>query len=100
MSRILAKIITGRLKTSYKKHISEAQYGFCENRLTTDAIFVVNVIEKYGGSLIAVYIDLTVAYDHVPRNFLFQVLKMRTGAKHLAAILQKLYEAIQHLLMG
>ena len=50
------------------------------------------MIEQYGGRLIAVYIDLTAAYDHIPRDFLFRVLKMRTGASHLVARLQKMYE--------
>ena len=38
------------------------------------------------------YIDLTAAYDHIPRNLLFKVLEIRTGAKHLIAILKKMYE--------
>ena len=51
-----------------------------------------NIIQKYNDTLIAVYIDLTAAYDHVPRDFLFRVLSMRTGAHHLIAILKKMYE--------
>ena len=93
MSRILAKIIILRLKEAYEKSISEAQFGFRQNRSTNDGIFVVrNIIQKYNDTLIAVYIDLTAAYDHVPRDFLFRVLSMRTGAHHLIAILKKMYE--------
>ena len=93
MSRILAKIIILRLKEAYEKSISEAQFGFRRNRSTNDGIFVVrNIIQKYNDTLIAVYIDLTAAYDHVPRDFLFRVLSMRTGAHHLIAILKKMYE--------
>ena len=77
MSRILAKIIISRMKVAYETHISETQYGFRQNRSTSDGIFIVKtVIEKYGGRLIAVYIDLTAAYDHISRDFLFRVLKM------------------------
>ena len=69
MSRILAKIIIMRLKEAYEKSISEAQYKFRRNRSTNDGIFVVrNIIQKYNNTLIAVYIDLTAAYDHVPRD--------------------------------
>ena len=93
MSRILAKIVLNRLKEAYEKHIGEEQYGFRQNRSTSDGIFIIkNVIEKYSEVTIAVYIDLTAAYDHVPRDFLFKVLEFRTGAKHLIAILKKMYE--------
>ena len=93
MSRILAKIIINGLQKTYEKNISEAQYGFRQNRLPNDAIFVVKyIVEKYGDTPIVVFIDLTVAYDHVPRYFMFIVLSLRTGAKHLTAILQKMYE--------
>ena len=40
MSRILSKIIVGRIKEAYEKHISEAQFGFRRNRSTTDGIFI------------------------------------------------------------
>ena len=101
MSRILAKIIMNRLKESYEKHISEEQYGFRQNRSTTDGIFVLkNVIDRFGGTLIAVYIDLTAAYDHVPREFLFRLLGFRTGAYHLIAILKKMYEGTTASIKG
>ena len=44
MSRILAKIIIMILKEAYEKSISEAQFGFCQNRSTNDGIFVVRNI--------------------------------------------------------
>ena len=92
MSRILAKIIMERLKEAYETNISDTQFGFRRNRSTTDAILVLKtVIDKYNDTLIAVYIDLTAAYDHIPRNFLFKVLDLRIGASHLIAILYKMY---------
>ena len=101
MSRILAKLIMNRLKAAYEMQISKTQYGFRQNRSTSDAIFILKtVIEKYAGTLIVVYIDLTAAYDHVPWDFLFRVLKMRTGAHHLIAILQKMYEGTTASMRG
>ena len=101
MSRILAKIIMNRLKDAYEHHISEEQYGFRQNRSTTDGIFIIkNILDRCGGTIIAVYIDLTAAYDHVPRDFLFRLLKMRTGAYHLIAILQKMYEGTTASIKG
>ena len=101
MNRILAKLIINRLKESYKKNFSGAQFGFRSNRSTTDGIYVVKtVIEKYGGELIAVYADLTAAYDHIPRDFLFRTLSLRTGAHHLTAILRKMYEGTTASIVG
>ena len=66
------------------KPISDSQFGFRMYQSTTDAVFVLKtVIDKNKDSLIAVYIDLTAAYDHIPRNFLLKVLDLRTGASHV-----------------
>ena len=101
MSRILAKLIMDRLKSAYETHIGKEQFGFRQNRSTSDAIFITKmVIEKCQGTLIAVYIDLTAAYNHVPRDLLFKVLTMRTGATHLIAILKKMYEGTTASIRG
>ena len=50
-----------------------------------------NIIDKYNGSFVAVYIDLTAAYDHIPRDFLFRVVKLRTGASFLMEFLKLMY---------
>ena len=50
-----------------------------------------NVIKKYGDPFVAVFIDLTAAYDHIPRDFLFKVLEIRTGATTLINILKLMY---------
>ena len=101
MSQILAKVIMNRFQNAYEIHISETQYGFRQNRSTSDGIFIVKmVMEKVGDTLIAVYVDLTAAYDHIPRDFLFKVLKLRTGAKHLVAILKKIYEGTTASIKG
>ena len=92
MSRVLCKIVIERLKDAYETSISNCQFGFGSNRSTTDGIFILkNVIDKYGKTFIAVYVDLTAAYDHIPRDFLFKVLEFRTGAKFLMHILKLMY---------
>ena len=78
---------------AYETSISNCQFGFRTNRSTTDGIFILkNVIDKYGDMIIAVYVDLTAAYDHVPRDFLFRVLEFRTGALFLIHILKLMYK--------
>ena len=93
MSRIIAKIITNRFQDAYEKQMSESQFGFRKGRSTTDGIFILNtIIAKRKEPLIAIYIDLTAAYDHIPRDLLFRVIELRTGASKLVNILRKLYE--------
>ena len=101
MSRILAKIILGRLKTAYENHLGESQFGFRKNKSTSDAIFILKtLVEKYSGQLVVVYIDLSAAYDHIPRDFLFRVISLRTGATHLVEILKKMYEGTTACIRG
>ena len=92
MSRILSKVIIGRIKEAYEEHISDCQFGFRKNRSTMDGIFVMkNIIEKTKDPFIAIYVDLTAAYDHIPRDFLFRVLKFRLKANYLLDILHLMY---------
>ena len=92
MGRVQCKIIIERLKDAYESNISDCQFGFQTNRSTTDGIFILkNVIDKYGKVFIAVYVDLTAATDHIPRDFLFKVLEFRTGASFLVHILKLMY---------
>ena len=53
---------------------------------------VKNVIEKYEGLLVSVFIDLTTVYDHIPRDFLFRVLSFRTGSNFIISLLKQIYE--------
>ena len=101
MSRIIAKIVTARIKSAYEKQLSEAQFGFRANRSTNDGIFILNtIIEKYNEPLVAIYVDLTAAYDHIPRDLLFRVIEFRTGARHIVNILRKMYEGTTASIRG
>ena len=93
LSKIIPRIILNRLLDTYERNISESQFGFRKGRSTCDAIFIIkNVIQKHTGPLVLIFVDLTAAYDHIPRDFLFRVLEFRTGAKLLVYILRKLYD--------
>ena len=46
MSRILAKWIMERLKKAYEIHIGKDQYGFRQNRSTSDAIFIMKMMTE------------------------------------------------------
>ena len=61
-----------RLKKGYEIHNAKNQFGFRQYRSTSNAILITRmIIRKYQGILVVdVSIDLTAAYDHVPRDFL------------------------------
>ena len=54
MSRILAKVILNRFHQAYETHISKTQFGFRQNRSTSDGISIVKMMtEKVGEQIIA-----------------------------------------------
>ena len=68
LSKIIPRIILNRLQESYERNISETQFGFRKGRSTCDAVFIIkNVIHKHSGPLVLLFVDLTAAYDHIPR---------------------------------
>ena len=93
LSKIIPRIILNRLQDTYEENISETQFCFRKGRSTCDAIFILkNIIQKHTGPLVLIFVDLTAAYDHIPREFLFRVFEFRTGEKILVYILRKLYD--------
>ena len=101
LSKLIPRIILNRLLHTYEHNISESQFGFRKGRSTSDAIFILkNVIQKHSGPLVLVFVDLTAAYDHIPREFLFRILEFRTGAKILVYILRKLYDGTTAFISG
>ena len=81
LSKLIPRIILNRLLHTYEHNISESQFGFRKGRSTSDAIFILkNVIQKHSGPMVLVFVDLTAAYDHIPRDFVFRILEFRTGA--------------------
>ena len=79
ISRILPRLIIERLRDCYESLIMENQFGFRQNRSTTDAIFIVReAIKSTKNPLYLCMIDLRAAYDHVDRDMLFSVLNIRT----------------------
>ena len=101
LSKLVPRIILNRLLETYEHNISESQFGFRKGRSTGDAIFILrNIIQKHAGPLVLVFVDLTAAYDHIPREFLFRILEFRTGAKILVYILRKLYDGTTAFISG
>ena len=73
LARPLPMIILRRLRKVYEKSIDPLQFGFRRDRSTCDAIFVLNqLLRSLGCSMIVNYIDLTAAFDKIPRSICHQ----------------------------
>ena len=91
-SRITPMIVNSRLKDNYERNLDPYQLGFRIDRSTLDNLFIYSQIRKATHRrLFALYVDLTAAFDKIPRRYLFEVLRKRSGSVKLTNILQALY---------
>ena len=86
LSKLLAKVLTNRLKKVVRKVVSSTQIAFVEGRQILDAALIANEVidsllkKKESGVLCK--LDLEKAYDHINWAFLLSVLqKMGFGEK-------------------
>ena len=96
--KLLINIILERLRPWYDAQLTDKQNGFRQNRGTTDGIFVLKrvqqITDRKKQPLYLLFVDLTAAYDHIPRSWLFQSLKIRfpDQCPTVIKVLEKLYE--------
>jgi len=99
-----------RLKTLWKgkgskkdpskyRGLSNEQNGFRQNRGTTDGIYNIKRIQQISNRkvqpLYLLFVDLSAAFDHIPRKWMFDSIRLRfqsTQSTLLVDILEKLYE--------
>ena len=102
-SKVLVQTLLSRIRDFYEASILPFQYGFRGNKATQDAIFVAKqVMSKFTGEIWGSFVDLTAAYDHIPREMLWKVMRLRLGEKNakIVDILESLYENTQAKLDG
>jgi len=97
--KLIINIILARLRPWYEAQLTDEQNGFRKNRGTTDGIYTVKRAQQIANrkkqSLFLLFVDLTAAFDHIPRKWLFDSITLRFPAGHtprLVNILEKLYE--------
>ncbi|XP_066919456.1 uncharacterized protein [Clytia hemisphaerica] len=97
--KIVVNIILDRLRPWYEVQLSEEQNGFRKDRGTTDGIYSIKRVQQIAHRkkqpLYLLFIDLTAAFDHIPRKWLFDSIKLRfteNNPPQLLNILEKLYE--------
>ena len=79
--KIIINIILKRLRPWYESQLSDEQNGFRQNRGTTDGIFTLKRVQQITHRklqpLYLLFVDLTAAFDHIPRRWLFKSIEMR-----------------------
>ena len=95
--KLIVNIILQRLRPWYERQLTDEQNGFRKSRGTTDGIYtakrVQQISHKKKQPLFLLFVDLTAAFDHVPRNWLFQSLKLRFPSNQPS----RLIEILEHL---
>lgn len=107
LCKILVLIILERLRKWYDDNLLDQQQGFRPNRGTTDGIFLVKRLQQIANKttqpIYAIFVDLTAAFDHVNRDWLFQSIKQRFPGNQsniLFELLEKLYSKTQTTITG
>ena len=88
-----------RISKWYNFQLADQQQGFRQGRGTTDGIFVVKRIQQIcrasNKKVYALFVDLSAAFDHVNRDWMFKTIIQRIPNKcnhKLIKILQEIYK--------
>ena len=98
LCKILIVIILNRLKAWYESQLTDQQQGFRSGRGTTDGIYVAKrvqqITDKMKKPTFVLFVDLTAAFDHVERSWLFKSIHQRLAnglEKKLIKLIESLY---------
>ena len=97
--KMIISIILERIRPWYEAQLSDEQNGFRKNRGTTDGIYSLKRVHQISNrkkqALYLLFVDLTAAFDHIPRRYLFDSIRLRFPDNEnlkLFDILKLLYE--------
>lgn len=105
LCKILIVIILARLKSWYDIQLTDQQQGFRSGRGTADAIFITKRVQqitrKLKKSCYCLFVDLSAAFDHVVRDWLWISIGQRfNGENELVKILEAIYSETTIQLVG
>ena len=94
-SRILLKIVAGRVKVKLEDEISEEQAGFRPGKSTRDQVLNLKmVIEKnreFSNNISLYFIDYNKAFDMVSHELLWNVIIKMGFSTHIVELIRNLY---------
>jgi hypothetical protein len=94
-SKILLRIIQGRLATYIEREISEEQAGFRKGRGTRDQIanirWILESAMEYGKTIVMCFIDYSTAFDCVDHSRLWNTLRSMGVPEHFIVLIKSLY---------
>ena len=97
--KIMVIMIINRWRNWYEEQLMDQQQGFRRARGTIDGIFMVKqvqqIAEKMRKPVYALFVDLSAAFDHVCRKWMFKSISNRHSNhsdKKLIELLETLYE--------
>ena len=97
LCKIMIVILISRLKNWYEKQLLDQQQGFRSARGTTDGIFVAKSVQQITNKMkkptFILFVDLSAAFDHVERSWLFKSIKKRFPRDTDEALIQ-LFESL------
>ena len=99
MCKVLVCIILSRISLWYNSQLTDQQQGFRAGKGTTDGIFLVKKVQQISRSsrkkVFALFVDLSAAFDHVNRIWMFKSIYQRLPNKRnrkLFILLEKIYK--------
>ena len=107
LCKLFVTIILARISTWYEAQLLDQQQGFRTGRGTTDGIFIAKTLhqiaKRSGKEMYILFVDLTSAFDHIDRRWLFKTIKQRLQNKldcKLFDLLELLYSSTTTALAG
>lgn len=107
LCKILVMMILERLRKWYDESLLDQQQGFRPKRGTNDGIYILKrfqqIANKTKKRLFLLFVDLSAAFDHVNRDWLFLSIKQRFPNNQqniLFLLLQNLYSKTQTAING
>ena len=107
LCKLMVIMIISRINTWYEAQLLDQQQGFRTGRGTTDGIFVAKALhqitKRMGKETYVLFVDLTAAFDHIDRRWLFKTIKQRLENEidcKLFDLLEVLYSSTTSALAG
>lgn len=106
IGKLFTKMVNIRLTQWFndKKGINESQFGFRENRSTTDCIFILNglidILFAQGKKLYASFFDYTKAFDLIDRSAIYYKLMNKEISSKMLNVIRSLYSEVKLSVKG